>query len=264
MRSTAPAGSGSARACSATESPRRRRCSRRAHRCSCRCSWPAGSTRCRCSRRSATRCTASTARCSAIPESQGVPFREDPTLHWHPSATSFAQLHDAGKVTVFPGIGYSDPDMSHFTSRHYWEVGATDTALNTGWLGRYLDVHGASTQPAPGPVDGRRDEPDARDRGQPGGGDRPAGRLLAVPERGLGEHLQLHARLGVEARRPPAALGRPGDRAGRRGRVRGRRTCATRWRRSGQRAAAPRTRAPSPTRRRAPATSRSGSPGSRR
>jgi uncharacterized protein (DUF1501 family) len=85
-----------------------------------------------------------------IPESQGVPFREDPTLHWHPAATSIAQLHDAGKVTVFPGIGYSDPDMSHFTSRHYWEVGATETALNTGWLGRYLDVHGTSSNPLQG------------------------------------------------------------------------------------------------------------------
>jgi uncharacterized protein (DUF1501 family) len=85
-----------------------------------------------------------------IPESQGIPFREDPTLHWHPSASGIAQLHDAGKVTVFPGIGYSDPDMSHFTSRHYWEVGATETALNTGWLGRYLDVHGSQANPLQG------------------------------------------------------------------------------------------------------------------
>jgi len=85
-----------------------------------------------------------------IPDTAGVPFTEDPRLHWHPSATSIAQLHNAGKVTVFPGIGYSSPDMSHFTSRHYWEVGATETALNTGWLGRYLDIHGDSTNPLQG------------------------------------------------------------------------------------------------------------------
>jgi hypothetical protein len=41
-------------------------------------------------------------------------------------------------MTVIPGIGYADPDMSHFTSRHYWEVGVTDAELETGWLGRYL------------------------------------------------------------------------------------------------------------------------------
>jgi uncharacterized protein (DUF1501 family) len=78
----------------------------------------------------------------AIPTTAGQPFTEDPRLHWHPSATSFAKLHDAGKVTTFPGIGYASPDMSHFTSRHYWEVGATDTRIATGWLGRYLDLHG--------------------------------------------------------------------------------------------------------------------------
>ena len=77
-------------------------------------------------------------------------FREDPSLTWHPSAASFAQLHDAGKVTVFPGIGYSSPDMSHFTSRHYWEVGATDASLLTGWMGRYLDVVGDATNPFQG------------------------------------------------------------------------------------------------------------------
>jgi uncharacterized protein (DUF1501 family) len=86
----------------------------------------------------------------AVPPTAGVPFTEDPRLRWHPAAASFAQLHDAGKVTVLPGIGYSSPDMSHFTSRHYWEVGATDTGLVTGWLGRYLDVAGSSANPLQG------------------------------------------------------------------------------------------------------------------
>jgi uncharacterized protein (DUF1501 family) len=86
----------------------------------------------------------------AVAPNDGVPFTEDPRLHWHPTATSFAQLHDAGKMTVFPGIGYSSPDMSHFTSRHYWEVGATDTRLSTGWLGRYLDVAGNAANPLQG------------------------------------------------------------------------------------------------------------------
>jgi uncharacterized protein (DUF1501 family) len=86
----------------------------------------------------------------ALAPTAGVPFTEDARLRWHPSATPMAKLHDAGKVTVFPGIGYSDPDMSHFTSRHYWEVGATETRLLTGWLGRYLDVKGSSTNPFQG------------------------------------------------------------------------------------------------------------------
>ncbi|HTX29825.1 MAG TPA: DUF1501 domain-containing protein [Solirubrobacteraceae bacterium] len=85
-----------------------------------------------------------------VPATSGLSLREDPSLYWHPSASSFSQLHNAGRMTVIPGIGYTDPDMSHFTSRHYWEVGATDTELETGWLGRYLDVAGTPTNPFQG------------------------------------------------------------------------------------------------------------------
>jgi uncharacterized protein (DUF1501 family) len=86
----------------------------------------------------------------ALAPGAGVPFTEDSRLRWHPAATPFAKLHDAGKVTVLPGIGYTGPDMSHFTSRHYWEVGATETALVTGWLGRYLDAVGSPSNPLQG------------------------------------------------------------------------------------------------------------------
>ncbi|MGA9858509.1 MAG: DUF1501 domain-containing protein [Solirubrobacteraceae bacterium] len=86
----------------------------------------------------------------SVPASAGTPFREDSRLNWGPAAAAFARLHDAGKVTVFPGIGYSDPDLSHFTSRHYWEVGAADTRLVTGWMGRYLDLIGSPSNPLQG------------------------------------------------------------------------------------------------------------------
>ena len=35
-------------------------------------------------------------------------------------------------------------------SRHYWEVGATDASLRTGWLGRYLDHVGTPDNPLQG------------------------------------------------------------------------------------------------------------------
>jgi uncharacterized protein (DUF1501 family) len=86
----------------------------------------------------------------AVSPTAGTPFTEDTRLRWHPSAASFSTLHDAGKVTVFPGIGYSSPNMSHFSSRHYWEVGVTDTSVTSGWLGRYLDIAGDPTNPLQG------------------------------------------------------------------------------------------------------------------
>ena len=66
--------------------------------------------------------------------SGGTAFTEDDRLFWHPALDPIAQLHDEGKVTVLPAVGYDHPDQSHFTSRHFWEVGATDSRLLTGSL----------------------------------------------------------------------------------------------------------------------------------
>jgi uncharacterized protein (DUF1501 family) len=80
----------------------------------------------------------------------GTPLAEDARLFWHPAVGGIAQLYGEQKVTVMPAVGYTHPDQSHFTSRHYWEVGATDTHLNTGWLGRYLDRVGTLNNPLQG------------------------------------------------------------------------------------------------------------------
>jgi uncharacterized protein (DUF1501 family) len=83
-------------------------------------------------------------------EGEGVPFSEDETLMWHPQAAGLAQLHAQGKVTVFPAIGYDPPDESHFTSRHYWEVGELSADTRSGWMGRYLDIAGEADNPLQG------------------------------------------------------------------------------------------------------------------
>jgi uncharacterized protein (DUF1501 family) len=86
----------------------------------------------------------------ALGPAQGVAFAEDPRLRWHPALTPLATLHAEGKVTVMPGIGYADPNQSHFTSRHFWEVGGLEERLVTGWMGRYLDRYGAPDNPLQG------------------------------------------------------------------------------------------------------------------
>jgi uncharacterized protein (DUF1501 family) len=82
--------------------------------------------------------------------SGGIVFDEDDRLFWHPAAAALATLHGEQKVSVMPAIGYTNADQSHFTSRHYWEVGATSTSLQTGWLGRYLDRVGVGDNPLQG------------------------------------------------------------------------------------------------------------------
>jgi uncharacterized protein (DUF1501 family) len=83
-------------------------------------------------------------------EGAGPAFTEDERLQWHPGATALADLHGDGKVSVFPAIGYEHPDQSHFTSRHYYEVGELDIGQHAGWLGRYLDVVGDEENPLQG------------------------------------------------------------------------------------------------------------------
>jgi uncharacterized protein (DUF1501 family) len=80
----------------------------------------------------------------------GQPFSEDGRLYWHPKLSPIATLHGEGKVSVMPAIGYTHPDQSHFTSRHFWEVGATNPSLMSGWMGRYLDHAGTMDNPLQG------------------------------------------------------------------------------------------------------------------
>jgi uncharacterized protein (DUF1501 family) len=85
-----------------------------------------------------------------LAEHSGTAFREDPSLMWHPQADPLVKLYEEKKVTVFPAIGYTPQDESHFTSRHYWEVGQLDTNARTGWIGRFLDATGEPSNPLQG------------------------------------------------------------------------------------------------------------------
>jgi uncharacterized protein (DUF1501 family) len=86
----------------------------------------------------------------ALSPQAGNSFTEDPRLRWNPAAAALDRLHRAGKLSVAPAIGYSEPDQSHFTSRHYYEVGALDPKARTGWMGRLLDVIGTPDNPLQG------------------------------------------------------------------------------------------------------------------
>jgi uncharacterized protein (DUF1501 family) len=86
----------------------------------------------------------------ALAPTLGLPLLANPLLRWHPAAQGLATLDKEGKLGVLPGIGYPSSDGSHFTSRHYWEVGSIAEGLGTGWLGRYLDRNGSPKNPIQG------------------------------------------------------------------------------------------------------------------
>jgi uncharacterized protein (DUF1501 family) len=59
-------------------------------------------------------------------------------------------LFEQGKIGLLPGIDYSNPDLSHFHSRHFWESGLVTQSAATGWLGRLLDRTGSADNPLQG------------------------------------------------------------------------------------------------------------------
>ena len=64
----------------------------------------------------------------------------------HPSLDGFAKLLEAGNLCVVQGVGYPNPDQSHFRSMDIWQLGSMDPKAAEGWLGRSLKAMPAGTQ----------------------------------------------------------------------------------------------------------------------
>lgn len=73
----------------------------------------------------------------------GIPqndvLRIDDTVGLNPALAPFKKLYDGGKVAIVQGVGYPQPDHSHFRSTEIWQTAAPSKYEATGWLGRYLD-----------------------------------------------------------------------------------------------------------------------------
>jgi uncharacterized protein (DUF1501 family) len=50
------------------------------------------------------------------------------------------------QLALMPAVDYTPPSLSHFDSSDYWFAGALQK-LTTGWLGRWLDLHGSLNNP---------------------------------------------------------------------------------------------------------------------
>ncbi len=78
-----------------------------------------------------------------IPQSQVLKI--DDQLGFHPSMSGFADLLEAGQLAVVQGVGYPDPNRSHFESMDIWHSCQRKNENRTdGWLGRYLQQSGAA------------------------------------------------------------------------------------------------------------------------
>lgn len=75
----------------------------------------------------------------AIPKDKALGLTDDVGLN--PALTAFKGLYDDGSLGILNGVGYPNPDRSHFRSMDIWQsASASNEYVNSGWLGRYLDA----------------------------------------------------------------------------------------------------------------------------
>lgn len=74
----------------------------------------------------------------AIPRNQVLKINDQ--LGLHPRLTGLKELYDEGKLAIVQGVGYPQPDRSHFRSMDIWQSAQPENANpRDGWLGRALD-----------------------------------------------------------------------------------------------------------------------------
>jgi uncharacterized protein (DUF1501 family) len=85
------------------------------------------------------------------------------SLGLHPSLKSLDKLWEGGRLAVVPGVGYPNPNRSHFESMAIWHTArfdGEDIRASYGWLGRALDAGGGEScvvsNETPQAVRGRR------------------------------------------------------------------------------------------------------------
>jgi uncharacterized protein (DUF1501 family) len=69
-----------------------------------------------------------------VPEDQILKI--DNNFGFHPSMAPLKPFWDDGKMAVINGIGYNNPNYSHFRSMDIWYTAQPDSIGTEGWLGR--------------------------------------------------------------------------------------------------------------------------------
>jgi len=75
----------------------------------------------------------------------------DGDIGFHGALTGFKNLYDAGNLAVVQGVGYPNPNRSHFRSTEIWQTASDSEQIEKyGWLGRYFDNACAGADPTVG------------------------------------------------------------------------------------------------------------------
>lgn len=66
-------------------------------------------------------------------------FKEAAGIGLHPNLRGLMELHDQGLLATLQGVGYPNPNRSHFTSMDIWHTANPQQPSGNGWIGRYFD-----------------------------------------------------------------------------------------------------------------------------
>ena len=62
----------------------------------------------------------------------------DDNVGLHPQLSAFADLHQEQSLCTIQGVGYPNPNQSHFRSMDIWQAASTAETLTEGWIGKSL------------------------------------------------------------------------------------------------------------------------------
>ncbi len=69
----------------------------------------------------------------------------------HGAMKGFKALNDAGQLSIIQGVGYPNPNRSHFRSTEIWQTASDSNRVEkNGWLGRYFDNACSGADPTVG------------------------------------------------------------------------------------------------------------------
>ncbi len=85
----------------------------------------------------------------ALPADKVLKLNDE--VAFHPAMAGFKHLYDAGHLAVIQGVGYPNPNRSHFRSTEIWQTASdSDQREAYGWIGRYFDNCCSGCDPAVG------------------------------------------------------------------------------------------------------------------
>lgn len=74
-----------------------------------------------------------------VPDDRFLASKKSKFIAFHPAIEGLRDMFDENRLRIVNGVGYPNPDFSHFKSTDIWMSGSnSNETLLTGWMGRYL------------------------------------------------------------------------------------------------------------------------------